>query len=206
MLTSISPASATIQVNTTQQFTAKDQNTNTITTGVTWAKTTGVGSIDTVGLYSAGPTAGTATISATYGGVTKTAPITVTGPCIIISLVASPTSVQQGQSTTLTATVTNPPNTAGYNVDFKVDGYLVATRATNSSGVATYSLNTSSLTVATHNITASVGSPAQCTSSTVTIEVTAPVQAGAGGAMMIAAVAAIGIAYFMMKKPPTKMK
>ncbi len=123
-------------------------------------------------------------------------------PCTGITLSANPTSLQQGQSTTLTATVTNPPNTAGYNVDFKVDGYLVATRSTNSSGIATYSLNTSSLTVVSHNIVANVST--QCTSSTVTIEVTAPVQTAGGGGAMLIAVLAIG-AYLLMKKPPTGM-
>lgn len=77
VLDSILPPIATIQVNTIQQFTAKDQNGNTITTGVIWAIQSGVGSIDSTGLYSAGPTSGSAIISATYQGITLMAPITV---------------------------------------------------------------------------------------------------------------------------------
>lgn len=77
VLTSISPESITLLPNATQQFTARDQYVNAINTGVTWAKITGVGSIDTSGLYSAGATVGTAIISATYSDVTITAPITV---------------------------------------------------------------------------------------------------------------------------------
>ena len=77
VLTSISPTIVTLLLNATQRFIAKDQYTNTINTGVTWAVTTGVGSIDTTGLYSAGATYGIATISATYADVTKTALITV---------------------------------------------------------------------------------------------------------------------------------
>lgn len=77
VLDSILPPIATIQVNTTQQFTAKDQYNNTIATGVIWAIQSGVGSIDANGLYSAGPTSGSATISATYQGITLMAPITV---------------------------------------------------------------------------------------------------------------------------------
>lgn len=77
ILTSISPASATLQVNTTQQFTALDQNNNPITTGITWSNT-GVGSINSSGLYSAGAIAGTATVQAVKGSITKIAPVTVT--------------------------------------------------------------------------------------------------------------------------------
>ncbi len=76
-LTSISPASATVPVNGVRQFTALDQNNNPITSGITWSNT-GVGSINSSGLYSAGTSAGTATVHAVQGSIDKTAPVTVT--------------------------------------------------------------------------------------------------------------------------------
>lgn len=77
-LTSISPANATIQINNTQQFTALDQNNIPITSGISWLNT-GVGSIDSNGLYSSGIAGtGISTIHAVQGSIDKIAQVTVT--------------------------------------------------------------------------------------------------------------------------------
>ena len=82
ILTSIvvSPASATLTTGGTQTFTAvaKDQNGTTLATQppFTWT-VTGVGTITSAGVYSAGSTAGTATVKAASGTVSATAAVTV---------------------------------------------------------------------------------------------------------------------------------
>ena len=85
VLTSIavSPASASVATGGTQQFTAvaKDQNGAALSSqpNFTWSVVSGgVGSISTAGLYSAGSSAGSATVTATSGSVSGTAAVTVT--------------------------------------------------------------------------------------------------------------------------------
>jgi uncharacterized protein YjdB len=75
----IGPQNTSVFINNFQQFYAYDQFGNTYTTGFGWYKI-GTGSIDTNGLYYAGPTAGTATIGAVYSGVVRTTGITVNNP------------------------------------------------------------------------------------------------------------------------------
>jgi hypothetical protein len=81
----LSPASASIATSATQQFTATGYDQFGASMGtqpaITWT-VSGVGSVSTSGLYSAGTTAGTATITATSGGVSKTASVTVTQPIV----------------------------------------------------------------------------------------------------------------------------
>jgi uncharacterized protein YjdB len=77
VLNSISPANITILPNATQQFVANDQYTNAINVGITWGIQSGDGSINTTGLYTAGPTTGSAVVYATYSGITKTTSVTV---------------------------------------------------------------------------------------------------------------------------------
>ena len=77
----VSPASVTLNENQTQQFTAtaKDQfGTALVTQPVfTWAKASGVGSIDASGLYTAPAATGSASITATSGLVVGSAAVTV---------------------------------------------------------------------------------------------------------------------------------
>ncbi|VVB90758.1 Bacterial Ig-like domain (group 2) [uncultured archaeon] len=75
----VSPATATLDVNGTQAFTAMtlDQNNNTINATVIWSSSnTTVGTIDAAGSFMA-LAAGTTTITATNGTVSGTASITV---------------------------------------------------------------------------------------------------------------------------------
>ncbi len=89
-LSLVSPTYVFVHTNETLQFVAKDIYGNQLNTGVIWEKTSGVGSIDAIGLYSAGSITGNATISATYSGVTKTASIIVTQSTGIISINTTP--------------------------------------------------------------------------------------------------------------------
>jgi acid phosphatase type 7 len=78
----ISPTSANLALNATQQFTAsaKDQFNAVLSTqpSFTWTRDSGgVGTVSATGLYSAGATAGTATVRATSGLKSGTASVTV---------------------------------------------------------------------------------------------------------------------------------
>jgi hypothetical protein len=77
----VTPATATITAGATQQFTAtgtySDNSTQNLTGQVTWTSgTTTVATIDSAGLAT-GVSAGNSTISATQGGITGTATLTV---------------------------------------------------------------------------------------------------------------------------------
>jgi hypothetical protein len=99
-LTSIAviPPTAALNINQAQQFSATgyDQFGNALVSqpAFTWAKTSGVGSIDASGLYTA-PAAGSATITATSGLVSGSASITVqdTAPTVATPAAATPNPV-----------------------------------------------------------------------------------------------------------------
>ena len=76
----ISPTTATIAVGGTQQFTAvvKNSKGNVLNVAGIWS-VTGGGTITSTGLFTAGSTPGTSTISVSCSGVTATATVTVTG-------------------------------------------------------------------------------------------------------------------------------
>lgn len=61
----VTPASATIGTAGTQQFSATVTGTGTFDSSVTWSVESGVGSISSEGLYTAGSSAGSATVRAT---------------------------------------------------------------------------------------------------------------------------------------------
>jgi 6-phosphogluconolactonase (cycloisomerase 2 family) len=111
----VTPANASIAKGTTQQFTAtgtySDNLTQDLTATVTWAPTASaiatvsntagsIGKATALGL-------GTVTITATLGGVTGSAMLTVT-PAVLVSIAVTPTNASIANSTTqqLTATGT----------------------------------------------------------------------------------------------------
>src|SRR5438046_3030898 len=103
----ISPASASIPVGGTQQFTASGAGAGAT---ITWSVNGGCGAITNAGLFAA-----TATNSATQpcnvvasssDGLTAVAPITVFGPANSASCSANPTSVIANGSNTVTFTFT----------------------------------------------------------------------------------------------------
>ena len=68
----------------------------------TWSKVSGVGSVNSSGVYSAGTSAGSATISAASGGISGTASITVGNAAPTVATPASAgNSTVSGTSTTL---------------------------------------------------------------------------------------------------------
>ena len=97
---SVTPATATIPLNSTQQFKARetDQFGTVLTPGtVVWSvDANGTGTIaPTSGLYTSGPTTGTAIVRATDGTLSGTAGITVssTPPTIAAAAAATPNPV-----------------------------------------------------------------------------------------------------------------
>ena len=105
----VAPATPTVDVGKTQQFSATvtDVNNNTVTDRpVTWTSSnTGVATIDANSGLATVVSAGTTTITATSGGVSGTAALT--GVPVVTSVVVSPASpsIVQNATSTLTATV-----------------------------------------------------------------------------------------------------
>ena len=82
----VTPATTTLNLQGTQQFTAAAVDQFGDTLPVTWSIVTGGGSIDQTGLYTAPATAGSATVRATADGLYDEAAVTITnnGPIIIV--------------------------------------------------------------------------------------------------------------------------
>ena len=103
----VAPASVTLDENQAQQFiaTAYDQFGNALSAQptFTWAKTSGVGSINASGLYTAPATTGSAGITATSGLIVGSATITVTDPTptFVLSTSTSSGIFAPGQSFTI---------------------------------------------------------------------------------------------------------
>jgi hypothetical protein len=128
----VSPSTVTVQTSATQQFTAttRDQFGAVLTTQPTITWNTTNGSISETGLYTAGTSGGTATVSATSGNITAIANVTVTSRTYTITASAgiggsiSPTgaiSVLQGASQTFSITPSS-----GYQIsNVLVDGVSV---------------------------------------------------------------------------------
>jgi hypothetical protein len=106
----VSPTSASVQTGATQQFSAtgKDQFGQPLSPQPTFAwAASGGGSISSSGLFTAGSTGGGPfTITASTGGVSGTASVTVTTPPVLTSITVSPASatVQTGATQQYMAT------------------------------------------------------------------------------------------------------
>ena len=108
----VTPNPATVQINTTQQFTAvgRDANGNVVVITPVWSVTNGGGAINAgTGLFTAGAVANTFpnTVRATSGAIFGTATVTVTTtpppppPAPIVNLgAAAPNGIMAGQSVT----------------------------------------------------------------------------------------------------------
>jgi len=193
----VSPAGAyTVEFfnsdNPTEVFASKTETTTVTTYSQTWIPTT-------AGTYNIKARVGTQCTSLTTVTVTVN-PSTIT--CVSITTpTATPSTLTEGGSTILSATVTpSEPTTQEFSVIFMDGAIQIGTPVTTVNRIATKTFYPS---VGTHNISTKVGT--ECVSpGTVQVTVsTVPVQAGVGGALVIAAAAAIGVAYFMMRKPPS---
>jgi trimeric autotransporter adhesin len=155
---SISPAGASVPIHTTQQFTAtgsySDGSSRDLTALVTWSSSSAAAAtIDVNGLLT-GVAAGSSTISATLGSVTKSTTVTITVPTIS-SISVTPVGLTLGiginQQYTATATYSD-----GSSQDL-VSG---VTWSSSSTSVATINNSGLATTVAAGatTITATVGS------------------------------------------------
>ncbi|MBX7219057.1 MAG: DUF1800 family protein [Blastocatellia bacterium] len=181
VVVSLSPATATVQIGATQQFTATV--TGTANSAVTW-QVNGVtggnattGTITTTGLYSApgAVPAGSVTVTAiSQADTTKqaSAAVTVSGqpPTVSISISPASASVQTGATRQFSATVTGSANTA---VTWQVNG-VTGGNATNGT-ISTGGLYTAPAAVPAGAITVTVVSQADPTKqASASVTVTAP--------------------------------
>ena len=164
---SISPKSAAMPINGTQQFTATVSGTTN--TAVTWSASGG--SISSSGLYTAPSTAGTYSVKDTsVADTTKSANavVTVTAPTVAISISPTASSLQAGQSQQFKATVTGTTNTS---VNWLVDGVIGG--SSTSGIVSSTGLYTAPTTVTSNQtviVTAiSAADPNQSASASVTV-------------------------------------
>ena len=151
----VSPLSASVQTGGTQQFTATglDQFGKPLSPqpSFTWAVSAG-GTIDTSGLFTAGATAGGPfTVTASSGGVSGTASVTLTSVPPDYSLSVSPAarSVRRGSTATYTVTTT-PTNGFSGSVTLSISGQPSGSTVTFTPNPA---LTTATLTVATRSTT-----------------------------------------------------
>ncbi|HKW17252.1 MAG TPA: Ig-like domain-containing protein [Terriglobales bacterium] len=152
---SVSPASPSITVAATQQFTAtaKDSNGNTMT-GVTftWASSaTTVATINSTGLATA-VSAGTTQITASASGVTSSNDtLTVTDPVATITVSPSSPSIAAGATQQFTATAKDSGGNTLSGITFTWASTVTGVATINTSGLAT------GVSTGTTQITASAG-------------------------------------------------
>ncbi|HLJ48142.1 MAG TPA: hypothetical protein VKU01_19140 [Bryobacteraceae bacterium] len=140
----VSPTSASLQPGQTKQFSATV--TGTSNTAVTWTATGGT--ISTSGLFTAGSTAGSFTVTATsVADPTKSGSASVTITAAPVSVTVSPTSasLQPGQTKQFSATVTGTSNTA---VTWTATGGTVSTTGLYTAGQNTGSFSVTATSVA----------------------------------------------------------
>jgi hypothetical protein len=163
----VSPPSASVAAGGTQQFTATayDQSNNMMNPQptFTWSVPVAAGTINASGLFTAGSSAGGPyTVTASSGGASGTASVTVTAaPVPDFSLSASPSSlsVKRGSAVTSTISVV-PANGFSGSVSLTVSGLpagvtaTLAPSAASPGAPATLTLKTASNTkTRTYNLT-----------------------------------------------------
>ncbi|HVS60510.1 MAG TPA: ice-binding family protein, partial [Gemmatimonadaceae bacterium] len=104
----ISPTSATVPVNGTQQFTvvAKDADGRVLSVTPTWSLVAGGGTLSSTGLFTAGTTTGTFTntVRVTCSGITATATVIVgPGALLTITVTPNPATLATGATQQFTA-------------------------------------------------------------------------------------------------------
>ncbi len=151
----VTPTSALVQVNLSQQFTATgyDQFGNLMSPqpAFTWS-VSGGGTISSSGLFVAGSTpGGPYTVTASSGGVNGTANVTVTSasPDFLISVSPTSQSISRGSTATFTVTVM-PLNGFNGQVTLSLSGQPTGSVVTFTPNPAT---TTSTLTVQTKSNT-----------------------------------------------------
>ena len=130
----VAPANAWVQVGATQQFSATgyDQDSNAMNPQPTFSwSVDGDGSITGSGLFTAATVGTNDTVTATSGGVSGTATVTVTAPVVDFAISASPSSwsVRQGSAASYAVTIT-PIGTFNGSVVLSVSGLPTGATAT----------------------------------------------------------------------------
>ncbi|CAD6492116.1 MAG: Cohesin domain protein [Candidatus Argoarchaeum ethanivorans] len=147
----VTPSTATLNVGTTQVFTAtaKDQYGNTMSGIVfTWTSSNGtVGTIDTNGLFTATITLGTTTIKAANGTVNGTATVTVTEETPTVSIGSA--DVSNGADVTVPINITGASNIGAMDISITYD-----TSVLNATGVENGTFN---ITIMAYNIDHTAG-------------------------------------------------
>ena len=146
----VSPASTSVQTGGTKQFSAtgKDQFGQPMSPQPTFTwSVSGGGTISSSGLFTAGATTGTFTVTAASGGVSGTASVTVTSVPPDFSLSVSPAaqSIRRGGTATYTVTIT-PANGFNGSVTLSLAGGPSGSTVTFTPNPAT---GTSTLTIST---------------------------------------------------------
>ncbi|MCB9641338.1 MAG: hypothetical protein H6727_20730, partial [Myxococcales bacterium] len=135
----VSPATATLKINGQQAFTAtgEDSNGQAIALGtVTWSATSGT--ITQTGAYTAGNTAGSATITAESNGIKGTATVQITqGQAPTAPTLKAPANTSTVTSLTPTLELTNSTDADGDSLTYTFE---VATDANFTQKVATQSV------------------------------------------------------------------
>jgi PKD repeat protein len=170
---SVMPATATVLPGNTQTFTATgfDQYGIVLATqpAFTWSVDSG-GTIDTTGVFTAGSSGGTFTVTAASGGLSGTASVIVDAPTLASPPTVNPTNIQVNVPVTFTASASDPSGaTVTYNWNFG-DG------STATGGNATHTFTSAGDFTVTLTITNSAGG-----STTNTMNITVTPGAGAIG-------------------------
>jgi hypothetical protein len=176
----VSPTSASVKTGGTQQFSATgfDQNGNLMSPqpSFTWS-VSGGGSIDGSGLFSASTVGANFTVSATSGGISGSASVTVTASPADFSISASPSSrsVRQGGAASYTVTI-SPIGAFNGSVAFSVNGVPAGSTATftpnSASSTATLTVQTTTRAKGTFTLTITGASGSMQHTAKVTLTVT----------------------------------
>jgi hypothetical protein len=148
----LSPASATMNVGGTQQFTAvgKDQNGNTITIpSPVWSATGGT--VSTSGLFTAGTTTGNYTVTLQSGTVSGTAQVAITQQ-VLTSITVTPTAA------TLNVNQTQQYAAVGKDQNGIVMSNISFTWTATGGTISTSGLYTAGATAGNFTVTAQSGS------------------------------------------------
>lgn len=149
---SVTPTSATVITNHTQQFSSTV--TGTTNTAVTWSNS-GVGTVDQTGLYTASSSTGSATVTATsQADTTKQASASVTiTSASTYSISGTITPVSLGTGSTLTLSGTSGGSTvADANGNYQFSSLGAGTYTITPSGASTYSPASQQVTIINTNV------------------------------------------------------
>jgi len=137
----VSPSTATVNVNATQQFTtvARDQFNvaMAIQPAIIWSIVSGGGAINSTGLYTAPSSAGSATIRATSGSIFGSATVSIVAPVPVAPTSLSLAVISRTQINL--AWKDNSTNETGFLIERSLDGINFTQIASVGANVSTYS-------------------------------------------------------------------